>query len=385
MTFDPLAWIDDELTALDAQHLQRHLTVRTGPQQATVEFDGRTYINFGANDYLGLAADPRLATAATQAITADGWGAGASPLITGRSAAHVELEKKLAEFEAAEAALVFTSGFAANCGTVAALVGTGDAIYADAKNHASLIDGCRLSRAEIHIYRHDDVDHLTELLRNAQSYRRRLIVTDSLFSMDGDLAPLPQLAELAKKHGAMLMIDEAHATGVFGKHGRGVAEHFGVEDAVHIRIGTLSKALGSSGGFVVGRRNLIEWLVNRARSYVFSTAFPPAVAAAAVEALNIVHSEPQRRQELLARAAIARQKLSTQGWNVGRSASQIIPVYVGEPDRTMQLALALRERGLLVPGIRPPSVPPGESLLRISLSYSHTANMVDTLVAALAD
>jgi 8-amino-7-oxononanoate synthase len=385
MASDPLAWLDDELACLDAQHLRRRLTVRAGPQAATIRLDNQDFVNFGANDYLGLAADPRLAIAAAQSVSDQGWGAGASPLITGHSASHAELERALAEFEGAEAALVFTSGFAANCGTVAALVGQGDAIYADAKNHASLIDGCRLSRAEVHIYRHADADHLAELLRAAGTYRRQLIVTDSLFSMDGDFAPLPRLAELAERHQAMLMVDEAHATGVFGAQGRGVAEQLGAEDGVHIRMGTLSKALGSSGGFVAGRRSLIDWLVNRARSYVFSTAFPPAVAAAATAALKVVREEPQRRSELLERANMLRQKLSAQGWNLGRSASQIVPLYIGEPQRTMQMAQTLREHGLLVPGIRPPTVPAGESLLRISLSWAHTPEMLSSLVAALGN
>jgi 8-amino-7-oxononanoate synthase len=385
MARDPLAWLDDELTVLDAEHLRRRLITRAGPQTATIIIDGHELINFGANDYLGLATDPRLEKAAAQAARDEGWGAGASPLVTGHSAAHAELERSLAQLEGTEAALVFNSGFAANCGTVAALVAAGDGIYADAKNHASLIDGCRLSKAEIHVYHHCDVDHLAELLRDSSNYRRRLIMTDSLFSMDGDLAPLVQLTQLAKQYQTMLMVDEAHATGVFGAHGRGVAEHLGAEDGIHVRMGTLSKALGSAGGFVAGRRDLIEWLVNRARSYVFSTALPPAVAAAATAALKIVHDEPQRRWELLDRAAMVRKKLSEQGWNVGRSASQIIPIYIGQPERTMQLAQKLRERGLLVPGIRPPSVPPGESLLRISLSFAHTPAMLDKLLAALAD
>jgi 8-amino-7-oxononanoate synthase len=385
MSNDPLSWLDDELSNLDANHLRRQLVTHAGPQGATIVLDGQTLVNFGANDYLGLAADPRLAAAAARAAQQEGWGAGASPLVTGHSASHAELEKKLAEFEGTEAALVFSSGFAANLGTVVSLVERGDAIFADAKNHASLIDGCRLSRADVNIYRHCDVDHLRDLLKNASGYRRRLIVTDSLFSMDGDFAPLVQLTELAEQHDTMLMIDEAHATGVFGQHGRGVAEMLGVESGVHIRIGTLSKALGSIGGFAVGRRSLIDWLLNRARSYVFSTAFPPAIAAAAVAALEIVRAEPQRRQELLSRAAAVREQLAAQGWSVGQSASQIIPIYLGEPNRTMKIAHHLRARGLLVPGIRPPTVPIGESLLRISLSWSHSTGMLDQLLAVLAD
>jgi 8-amino-7-oxononanoate synthase len=385
MPTDPLSWLDGELAQLDARHLRRHRFTHSGPQGATIILGDQALVNFGSNDYLGLAADPRLSAAAARAAQREGWGAGASPLVTGHGASHAELERQLAEFEGTEAALLFSSGFAANLGTVAALVERGDAIFADAKNHASLIDGCRLSRAEVHIYRHADVDHLSELLRSAGGYRRRLIVTDSLFSMDGDFAPLAQIAELAEQHDAMLLIDEAHATGVFGQRGRGVAETLGIEDGVHIRIGTLSKALGSIGGFVAGRRNLIDWLLNRARSYVFSTAFPPAIAAAACEALQIIRDEPQRRTELLAGAKSVRERLRAQGWNVGQSASQIIPVYLGQPDRTMCVAQQLRERGLFVPGIRPPTVPPGESLLRISLSWAHSADLLEQLLAVLAD
>jgi 8-amino-7-oxononanoate synthase len=385
MANDPLSWLDEELSQLDAQHLRRRLVTHSGPQGATIVLNGQQLVNFGANDYLGLAADPRLAAAAARAAQQEGWGAGASPLVTGHCVSHAELETKLAEFEGTEASLLFSSGFAANLGTVAALVERGDAIFADSKNHASLIDGCRLSRADVQIYRHADIDHLRELLRSASGYRRRLIVTDSLFSMDGDFAPLVQIAEIAEQHQAILLIDEAHATGVFGQHGRGVAELLGVESGVHIRVGTLSKALGSVGGFVAGRRALIDWLINRARSYVFSTAFPPATAAAARAALEIAREEPQRRTALLARAQTIRQQLVAQGWNVGHSTSQIIPIYIGEPDRTMRIAHELRARGLFVPGIRPPTVPPGESLLRISLSWSHSAGMLDQLVAALAD
>jgi 8-amino-7-oxononanoate synthase len=361
---NPLAWLDDELAALDAQHLRRRLTTRSGPQQAKIAVgDSDSLVNFGSNDYLGLAADQRLIDAALRAAATDGWGAGASPLVTGRSSAHAALEQQLAAFEGTEAVLTFSSGFAANVGTAAALSDRGDVIFADAKNHASLIDSCRLSRAEVRIYRHADVDHLAELLAGAVDFRRRLIVTDTLFSMDGDLAPLVPLAELAKQHSAMLMVDEAHATGVFGRSGRGVAEHLGVEEGVHIRVGTLSKALGGVGGFVAGPQNLIDWLMNRARSYVFSTAFPPAVAGAALAALEIVRSEPHRRRELLNRGALLRETLAGQGWNVGRAMSQIVPIYLGDPEQTIQLSRRLKDRGFLVPGIRPPSVPPGESLL----------------------
>ena len=389
-----LAWIDDELDRLETAGLRRRLITRSGPQGGTIVVEAddhdlhpsRDLLNFGSNDYLGLAADPRLAAAAAEAARREGWGAGASPLITGHSTSHRLLEQRLAEFLGTEAALVFPSGFAANSGTIAALVGRGDVVLADQKNHASLIDGCRLSRAEVQIYPHRDLTRLAELLRDSAGFRRRLIVTDTLFSMDGDLAPLADIAALAEHHNAMLLVDEAHATGVFGKSGRGVAEQLGVEAAPLIRIGTLSKALGSAGGFVAGSRSLIDWLLNRARPYVFSTAHPPAVAAAAVAALDIVRDEPQRRIELLARAAQLRHSLASRGLPVSPDAvGQIIPIVIGEPAATMQWAAALRERGMFVPGIRPPTVPEGESLLRISLSYRHTPEMLDRLMAALVE
>ncbi|MHB1036851.1 MAG: 8-amino-7-oxononanoate synthase [Pirellulales bacterium] len=379
----PLAWIDEELAALESRALCRRLETRSGPQAARLVIDGREFINFGSNDYLSLAADPRLAEAAARAAREEGWGSGASPLVTGHGQSHQRLEERLAEFEGTEAALVFSSGYAANVGTLAALVGQGDVVFTDRKNHASLLDGCRLSRADVRTYRHGDWQGLTDLLARDR-HRRRLIVTDGLFSMDGDLAPLAELADLAERHAAMLMVDEAHATGVFGPWGRGVAEHLGVDHCVHVRVGTLSKALGCAGGFVAGSRSLIEWLVNRARSYVFSTAGPPANSAAAMAALDIVRDEPMRRQELLARAGELRGRLIRQGWNLGKSASQIIPVFVGDAARAMRLAGQLREQGLLVPGIRPPTVPEGEACLRISLTWSHRPEMLAQLEEALA-
>ncbi|MEX2092751.1 MAG: 8-amino-7-oxononanoate synthase [Pirellulales bacterium] len=389
---DPLAWIDDELAGLERAGLRRRLAVRDGAKTAMISLDGRQLVNFGSNDYLGLAADPRLAAAARAAIEREGWGSGASPLVSGRASSHAELERRLAEFEGTQAALVFPSGFAANAGIIPALVDEGDAVFADAKNHASLIDGCRLSRATRFVYPHCDMDALETLLRTAGNFRRRLVATDTLFSMDGDLAPLPRLAVLAEEFDAMLLVDEAHATGVFGASGRGVVEFldekgsglFSLHDRVHIRMGTLSKALGTGGGFVCGRQSLIDWLANRARPYVFSTAQPAATSAAAIAALDVVASEPHRRRELLQRATDLRLRLSEQGWHTGNSASQIIPLYLGDPDRTMQIATKLREAGYFIPGIRPPTVPEGESLLRLSLCYHHTPAMIDGLEAALA-
>ncbi|MFZ1933931.1 MAG: 8-amino-7-oxononanoate synthase [Thermoguttaceae bacterium] len=417
MPHNPLSWIDDELLALQRQHLRRRPATRQGPQAARLSLDGRELINFGSNDYLGLAADPRLAQAVVEAVATEGWGSGASPLITGRAALHRRLEERLAAFEGTEAALLFASGFAANAGTIAALVGPGDAVYCDRKNHASLFDGCRLSRADVRVYPHGDWRRLAALLEQSKKCRRRLIVTDSLFSMDGDLAPLAELADLAEKFEAMLLVDEAHATGVFGRHGRGVAEHLGdcpnfrvgdcpnfrvsengtvplgaatpgrpnSENRVHVRIGTLSKALGSVGGFVAGSRPLIEWLVNRARPYVFSTAAPAAASAAALAALEIVEQEPQRRHSLLARAETLRSELAARGWNTGSSVSQIIPIIVGDPDRAVELSLKLRDHGLFVPAIRPPTVPEGEACLRISLTTNHTEEMIELLIRDLGE
>jgi 8-amino-7-oxononanoate synthase len=381
---NPLRWVDDELEALERAHLLRGLPAPLGRQGAVVEHAGRRLVNFASNDYLGLASDARLISAATEAVAASGVGRGSSPLICGRSEIHEELERRLAEFEGAEAALVFPSGFAANAGIVPALVDRGDAIYADARNHASLIDGCRLSRAETHIYPHGNVDALERLLQQGHA-RRRLIVTDTLFSMDGDLAPLAAIAEVAERYDAMLLLDEAHATGVFGPHGRGAAEAVRVEGEGIIRVGTLSKALGAAGGFVAGSNALIRWLANRARTYVFSTAQPAAVAAAAIAALDIVAQEPQRRTGLLQAAAQLRGRLQHQGWNTGDSASQIIPLVIGSPGEAVRLSDALREQGYWVPAIRPPSVPEGESLLRLSLTAAHTNEMVDGLLQALED
>jgi 8-amino-7-oxononanoate synthase len=384
MAADPLRWVDDELAALDTAGLRRRRTVREGPQGAgPIHWNGRDLVNFGSNDYLGLAA-AEVRDAVLLTIERAGWGSGASPLVTGRGAVHEALEQALARFEGTQAALLFSSGYAANLSTITALVGKGDAVYLDAKNHASIIDGCRLSGARMEVYPHGDATFLQRRLARRDDFRRRLIVTDSLFSMDGDFAPLAELAELAERYDAMLMVDEAHATGVFGRLGRGVCEESGVERGVHIRVGTLSKALGSMGGFVAGSAALIDWLVNRARSYIFSTAPPEALAAAALKALDVVLGDPHRRTLLRQRAAMLRAGLQRQGWNTGRSNSQIVPVILGDPQRTMDFSRALQDHGLFVPGIRPPAVPPGECLLRISLSYLHSDEDVQRLLDALA-
>ena len=380
---DPLGWLGGELASLEARQLRRVRPRRTSPPGAVIELGGRSLINFGSNDYLNLAADPRLATAAAECGGQHGIGAGASPLVTGYGTPLEQLERQLAEFEETAAALVFSSGFAANMGTIAALVDRHDCVLGDRLNHASLIDGCRLSGAYFRSYRHGDWQHLEQLLERHDSYRRTLIVTDTLFSMDGDLAPLVELVELAERHGAMLAVDEAHATGVFGPAGRGVVEHFGLAGRVPIRIGTLSKALGTGGGFVAGSQQLIDWLVQRARSYVFSTAIPASNCAAASAALDVINSQPEAGRRLLATAAGLRQRLADQGWNTADSASQIIPLIVGEPGRALELSRHLAAAGFRVPAIRPPTVPPGSSRLRISLTSAHTPEMIDSLVSEL--
>ncbi|MDZ4657888.1 MAG: 8-amino-7-oxononanoate synthase [Bythopirellula sp.] len=387
---DPLTWIDEELRRLESADLLRSLPPGLRAARAVVEIAGQSVINFASNDYLGLAADERLANAAAETFREQGVGRGASPLVCGRSSIHEQLEQRLAEFLGTEAALLFPTSFAANAGIIPALADDGDAIYGDAKNHASIIDGCRLSRAERHIYPHVDMQALASLLAQGKKYRRRLIVTDTLFSMDGDLAPLPQLAKLAAEHKAMLMVDEAHAVGVFGKTGRGVVEHFSTEcpelaTQVHIRVGSFGKALGSAGGFVCGSTALVRWLANRARTYVFSTAHPAGISAAALVALDLVDREPERRRGLIERAANLRSRLREQGWHTGRSVSQIIPIVIGSANRTMQIAQGLRDRGIWAPGIRPPSVPDGESLLRLGFTAAHTEDMVERLLAALGD
>jgi 8-amino-7-oxononanoate synthase len=373
-----LDWIRNELDDLAARDLRRSLGLRSGSQAATIVLDQRHLLNFGSNDYLGLASDRRICEAVGLALKRNGWGAGASPLLSGRSALHAELERHIAAFEQTEAALLFPTGYAANAGTISALVGRDDLVLSDAKNHASIIDGCRLSGARIAIYPHNNVDAAADMLKTAA--RRRLIVTDGLFSMDGDMARLEELVALAHQFDAMLMVDEAHSTGVFGTNGRGVAELMALEDRVDIRVGTLSKAIGSMGGFVAGPRMLIDWLANRARPFVFSTAAPAALCAAGIAAFQIVRDEPFRREKLLANASFLRAELIRRGLNIGQANSQIIPVIVGSASRVMDWSGRLRDYGVFVPGIRPPSVPAGESLLRISLSYAHARSDIDRLL-----
>ena len=378
-----LDWIADDLAALRAAGLERPHRVRSGRQGREVDLDGQTLLNFGSNDYLGLAGDVRLTKAASKAACAEGFGAGASPLVSGHSQAHELLERALANLLAVDGALTFPSGFAANTATIAALAGPDDVIASDARNHASIIDGCRLSRARIGIYPHRDMAALDALLAQSGSARRRLIVTDTVFSMDGTVAPLADLCELARKHRAILMVDEAHATGVFGVRGSGLVEETGCADGVHVRVGTLSKALAAAGGFVAGHADMIHWLRHKARAWIFSTAHPPAVAAAATCAIGLLAEEPHRRQELFVRAAGLRALLSQAGLDVAGATTQIVPIVVGSAGGAVAVSTRLAEAGLFVPAIRPPSVPEGKSLVRVSLSWHHTADDVGRLVSTI--
>ncbi len=383
---DVLAWIDGELDALRAAGLYRSPKTIDGPIGPEVTIAGRPALLFASNDYLGLANDPRVKAAAIRAVERYGAGAGASRLVSGDVALHRELESRLAALKRTDDAVVFGSGYLANVGAISALIGPGDAVYSDELNHASIIDGCRLSRAAVRVYRHRDVSHLEALLaEDAGRYRRRLIVTDAVFSMDGDLAPLPDLVALAERHGAMLMVDEAHATGVLGPRGAGAVERFGLEGRVPVLMGTLSKALGSVGGFVAGSRALVDFLRNRARGFIFTTALPPAAAGAALAALDIVEREPWRRARTLDLAQRLARGLEAMGYRVLPTESAVVPVVVGAAGDAVALAEALLRRGVFCPAIRPPTVPEGQSRLRVTPMATHTDEHIERALAAFAD
>ena len=333
---------------------------------------GREVVCLCSNDYLSLASDPATKAAAAKAIEAWGVGAGASRLVSGTTAVHVELERALAEFEGAEAALVTSTGWMANGVAVRALAGKGDLILCDKLNHASILDAARLSGASVRTFPHRDVGRAEALLKRLRAkYRRCLIATDSLFSMDGDLAPLGELAELKDAWDAQLLIDEAHATGVIGPGGRGVAELLGVDSKIDVTVGTLSKAIGALGGFVAGPRELIDLIRNTGRAYIYTTALPPAMCAAAIEALRIIRRQPQRRKKVLAMAEDLRARLAAGGLSTGLSKSQIVPVVVGKAHEALAVSGRLLEEGFLVPAIRPPTVPRGTSRLRCSIAAGH--------------
>ncbi len=372
---DSLAWIDAESAEWNGRGLNRRLRTPVPGLR-----------NFASNDYLGLASDPRVIKAAIEAAERHGWGAGASPLVSGWTAEHEVLARDLADFEQVEAAVLFPSGYAANVGTIAALVSKPDVIYSDRLNHACLIDGSRISGATIRVYPHADVDSLSALLANDSGrFRRSLIVTDGVFSMDGDLAPLDRIAELADRYQTMLLVDEAHGTGVYGPDGRGAASECGVANRVTIKVGTLSKALGSVGGFVAGSRRLVDWLTNHARPLIFSTASPASTVAAAREALRIVGTEPERRVRVRANAERLRSALFAFGFDVPKSTGPIVPVIIGEPLTALSLSERLIERGFFVPAIRPPTVPEGTARLRICVSARHSDSDLDALILAFRE
>lgn len=375
----------DQLNALRRAHLGRERRIVERRTAGRVLVDGREYVDFSSNDYLGLAADPRIAQAAQEAVETFGWGAAASPLVGGYQRAHRDLEAALAEFERCPSVVAFQSGFAANLGVIPALVGPGDVVFSERRNHASLIDGCRLSRADVELYDGARLERLADGLDRARDRRVRLIVTDSVFSMDGDVAPLGRLVEIASRSGAALYVDEAHATGVLGAGGRGAAEWLGVEQHIDLRIGTLSKALGSVGGFACTSPALADWIVNRARPYIFSTNLPPAAAAAALAALEIV-KQPDRRERLRRLADRLRCALVAGGCDVGVSAdTPIVPVLVGAAERAVALADHLMRAGFYAVPIRPPTVPEGTSRVRLSVTAAHDDEAVDNLVDAIQD
>ena len=381
---DPYDWLEAEAQARSIAGLDRELRDLESGAPGRVVHRGRSLVNFGSNDYLGLAADPRVIAAASEAADSEGWGSGASPLVTGWRRSHRALAETLAEFEGVEAVALFPTGFAANLGTIGALVGPPDAVYLDRLNHASLIDGARLSGAKLRVYPHRDAGRLDAILhRDRGRFRRVLIATDGVFSMDGDLAPLAELEAISDRHGSMLLIDEAHATGVVGPDGRGSAAAFGLTEGGHVRVGTLSKALGSVGGFAAGTHPLIRHLVNTSRTLIYSTGMPPAAASAALESLRIGRAEPWRRERVHRLGDSLRAGCREIGLDVGDSTGPIVPIRIGEPAEASRLAKGLMDRGCLVPAIRPPTVPNGTSRLRVSLTAAHEAADVASLLDAI--
>ena len=374
-------WAAEELADLEARGLLRTLEPLAGPQGPVIRLGGRSLLNFSSNDYLGLAADPRVAAAFAEALRRWGVGAGASRLVVGDTDAHRRLEARLARFEGTEAALLFNGGYPANVGIVSALVGRGDLVVSDALNHASLVDGCRLSRAEVVVTPHAQPEAVAQALAT-RSARRKLVVTDAVFSMDGDRAPLRALAEVCRKADAALLVDEAHATGVIGRRGAGLSELTGVEPDV--RTGTLGKALGVFGAYAAGSRRVMDLLVNRARSVVFSTTLPPALCEAATVAVDLLEHDPELRPRLLRNVERFVAGVRTLGFSA-QPSSAIVPLVVGTPERALAASAFLREREILAKAIRPPTVPEGTSRLRFALSAAHTEAQVDRALEALRE
>jgi 8-amino-7-oxononanoate synthase len=376
-----------ELAELRGRDLERHPRTLSGRRGAVVSSDGVAAVDFSSNDYLGLASDALLAAAATRALREHGTGAAASRLIAGTTIEHVALEQEIARFMRTERALSFSSGYATNVGVIPALVTRGDIIFADRLNHASLIDGCRSSRATVHVYDHGDGDALARALAEHRvAHRRALIVTDGIFSMDGDVAPLPVIVELARRFDAWTYVDDAHAAGVVGPEGRGTAALLGIDGEIDVTVGTLGKAFGASGAYVAGSAVLCTYLLNRARSFIFSTAPMPAQAAAAAEGIRVAAAEPDRRERVAAHARLMRETLRSRGVPVvGAESMHIVPVVIGDASGTMRIGERLSQAGFLVGSVRPPTVPDGTSRLRISLSAAHTGDQIRALAAAVAE
>ncbi len=381
---DPLAFLLDELATLKAQKLYRTLRVLAGEQRARATFDGRSVVNLSSNNYLGLTTHPKLRERALQAIREFGVGSGAVRPIAGTMAIHMALERKLAEFKQVEAVVVFQSGFTANAGTVAAVLGKDDVIISDELNHASIIDGCRLSRAAIKIFPHKDVAAARRILEELPRSQRKLLITDGVFSMDGDLGALPELCDLAEEFGCIMMVDDAHASGVFGRNGRGTIDHFGVHGRVDIQVGTLSKAIGVLGGYVAGSRALIEFLYHRARPFLFSTSHPPAVAAACIAAIDVLLEEPELIDRLWENARFFKSGLQALGFDTGLSESPITPVIVGDGAKAMELSDRLFQEGVFAQGIAFPTVPRGKARVRTIVTAEHTREELQYALDAFA-
>ena len=364
----------DELDALRAEGLYRSMRVIKGAQGSRVELDGRQVLLLCSNNYLGLADHPALKRAAIEGV-AFGVGSGASRLVSGTMELHERLEARIAAFKGTEKALLFNSGYAANTGIISALVGRGDAIFSDRLNHASIVDGAQLSRAAFHRYPHRDMAALERMLQEKGGNGRRLVITDGVFSMDGDIAPLPKLVQLARKHDALLMVDDAHGTGVLGASGRGSGELCGVLDGIDIHMGTLGKGLGSFGAYAAASGTICDYLVNKARSFIFSTSLPPAVLAASIAALELVDSPEggELREKLAGNVALFKERLTASGFQTMGSETQIVPIFVGPAEATMEFSRELLEQGVFVQGIRPPTVPAGSCRLRCTIMATHEA------------
>jgi glycine C-acetyltransferase len=380
----PLAYLDDELNNLRAQGLYRPLRVLETEQAPRATFDHTSVVNLSSNNYLGLTTHPRLRERAQQALEEFGVGTGSVRTIAGTMAIHMELERRLAVFKNTEAAVVFQSGFTANAGTVSSLLGRDDIIVSDELNHASIIDGARLSRATIKVFPHRDVDAARAIVRALPASQRKLLITDGVFSMDGDLGPLPALCDLAGEYGCIMMVDDAHASGVFGRNGRGTVDHFEIQGRVDVQVGTLSKAIGALGGYVAGTKSLIEFLYHRARPFLFSTSHPPSVTATCMAALDVLESEPELMERLWANTRFFKAGLQALGFDTGKSESPITPVIVGDGARAMQLSDRLFAEGVFAQGIAFPTVARDKARVRTIVTATHTREELQFALDAFA-